>query len=128
MSGVDVRLMVPQKPDAFWLRYINDSYFSVILKAGVRVFSYKAGFLHSKCAVADDDWCTVGSSNMDFRSFENNFEANAFIYGQDAALAVRATFMEDLAHCDEILPEAWEQRPYARRLLESYTRILAPLL
>ena len=128
MSGVDVRLMVPQKPDAFWLRYINDSYFSVILKAGVRVFSYKAGFLHSKCAVADDDWCTVGSSNMDFRSFENNFEANAFIYGRDAALAVRATFMEDLAHCDEILPEAWEQRPYARRLLESYTRILAPLL
>ena len=128
MSGVDVRLMVPQKPDAFWLRYINDSYFSAVLQAGVRVFTYKAGFLHSKCAVADDDWCTVGSSNMDFRSFENNFEANAFIYGQEAALAMRATFMEDLAHCDEIILGNWKKRPYRRRLLESYTRILSPLL
>ena len=74
MSGVDVRLMVPSQPDGFWLRWVNDSYFTVVLQAGIRVFTYNAGFLHSKCAVADDDWCTVGSSNMDFRSFENNFE------------------------------------------------------
>lgn len=128
MSGVDVRLMVPLKPDAFWLRYINDSYFCAVLQAGVRVFTYKAGFLHSKCAVADNDWCTVGSSNMDFRSFENNFEANAFIYGEEAARVMRAVFMEDLKHCDEIYLSEWRQRPYCRRLLESYTRILSPLL
>ena len=120
--------MVPLKPDAFWLRYINDSYFCAVLQAGVRVFTYKAGFLHSKCAVADNDWCTVGSSNMDFRSFENNFEANAFIYGEEAARVMRAVFMEDLKHCDEIYLSEWRQRPYCRRLLESYTRILSPLL
>lgn len=128
MSGVDVRLMVPARPDAFWLRWINDSYFSAILQAGIRVFTYGAGFLHSKCAVADDDWCTVGSSNMDFRSFENNFEANAFIYGKKAAEKVKEVFFRDLESCIEIKLSLWRKRPWHRRLLESYTRILAPLL
>lgn len=128
MSGVDVRLMLPMRPDGFWLRWVNDSYFSNVLEAGVRVFRYKHGFLHSKCAVADDDWCTVGSSNMDFRSFENNFEANAFIYGETAAVAMRRNFEEDLEACEEVTFEAWNKRPYRRRFLESCTRILAPLL
>lgn len=128
MSGVDVRLMLPTRPDGFWLRWVNDSYFSNVLEAGVRVFRYKRGFLHSKCAVVDDDWCTVGSSNMDFRSFENNFEANAFIYGETAAIAMRRNFEEDLADCEEVTLEAWSKRPYRRRFLESCTRIFAPLL
>ncbi len=128
MSGVDVRLMVPEKPDAFWLRRINDCYFTSVLQAGIRVFQYRAGFLHSKCAVADDDWCTVGSSNMDFRSFENNFEANAFIYGTSAAEAFRDTFLRDQEACHEITLAEWQKRSYGRRLLEAYTRILAPLL
>lgn len=128
MSGVDVRLMVPSQPDGFWLRWVNDSYFTVVLQAGIRVFTYNAGFLHSKCAVADDDWCTVGSSNMDFRSFENNFEANAFIYGKKAATSVKEIFMKDLNACTEVRINQWRKRPWRRRLLESYTRILAPLL
>lgn len=129
MSGVDVRLMVPAKPDAFWLRYINDSYFSAVLEAGIRVFVFTAGFLHTKAAVSDDAWCTTGSSNFDFRSFENNFEANAFIYSARIAREMRASFERDqTAHCSEITLAAWRQRPYRRRVLESYTRILAPLL
>lgn len=128
MSGVDVRLMVPERPDAFWLRYVNDSYFTVVLQAGIKVYTYREGFLHSKCAVADDDWCTVGSSNMDFRSFENNFEANAFIYGHPAAKALRQAFEDDLKGCDEVKLSQWRHRPWRRRLLESYTRILSPLL
>lgn len=128
MSGVDVRLMVPDRPDGFWLRWVNDSYFTSVLQAGIRVYTYQNGFLHSKCAVADDDWCTVGSSNMDFRSFENNFEANAFIYGEAGAVAVRNHFLEDLKQCEEVKLDVWKHRSYRRRLLESYTRILAPLL
>lgn len=128
LSGVDVRLMVPLKPDGFWLRWANDSYFSEVLRAGVRVFCYAPGFLHSKCLVADDEWCTVGSANMDFRSFEDNFEANAFVYDASAACRVKAVFMRDLEHCREICPDDWEQRPPARRVLESFTRIFAPLL
>ena len=128
MSGVDVRLMIPEKPDAFWLRWGNDSYISSMLRAGVRVFAYQDGFLHSKSIVADDDWCTVGSSNMDFRSFENNFEANAFIYDTKTAQQVRDVFMEDLEHCEEICLEKWRQRPMMHRCLESLTRIFSPLL
>lgn len=128
MSGVDVRLMVPERPDSFWLRWGNDSYLSSLLRAGIRVFSYKSGFLHSKCAVVDDEWCTVGSSNMDFRSFENNFEANVFVYGTPAAEGMRRLFLDDMACCDEIVYADWKKRPYYRRLLESTTRILGPLL
>lgn len=128
MSGVDVRLMLPERPDSFWLRWINDSYLRPVLEAGIRVFTYRAGFLHSKCAVADDDWCTVGSANMDFRSFENNFEANAFIYGAEAARVMRDNFLADQAQCTEVVLKEWQQRSYLRRLCESYTRILSPLL
>ena len=128
MSGVDVRLMVPEKPDSMLLRRINECYFSQVLQAGIRVFRYKDGFLHSKCVVADDDWCTVGSTNMDFRSFENNFEANAFIYGSAAACPVREGFIADMAHCDEVTLPEWRQRPYRHRVVEAYTRIFAPLL
>ena len=128
LSGVDVRLMVPLKPDSFWLRWANDSYFADVLSAGIRVYTYAPGFLHSKAIVMDDDWCTVGSTNMDFRSFENNFEANAFIYGRSAALRVKAIFEHDLLQCTEVSLAEWRRRPVRRRLLESFTRILSPLL
>ena len=128
LAGVDVRLMVPLKPDGFWLRWANDSYFTDVLSAGIRVFTYTPGFLHSKALVVDDSWSTVGSTNMDFRSFENNFEANAFIYGRASALRVKAVFEEDLAHCTEVFLDEWRRRPIRRRLLESFTRIFSPLL
>lgn len=128
MSGVDVRLMVPQKPDGFWLRWANDSYFSDVLEAGVRLFTYRPGFLHSKALVADDEWATVGSSNMDFRSFENNMEANAFIYDRPTALRIRQIFETDSRGCKEIRLSQWNRRSYRRRLLESFTRIFSPLL
>ncbi len=128
MAGVDVRLMVPRRPDSFWMRFANDSYFSDMLNAGVRVFTYAPGFLHSKMTVIDDDWCSVGSSNLDFRSFENNFEANAFIYDAPTAKQLRSIFETDLGHCTEVLAEEWKRRPAANRLFESCTRILSPLL
>ena len=128
MSGVDVRLMVPLKPDGFWLRWANDSYFAEVLRAGIRIFTFAPGFLHSKCVVMDDDYCSIGSSNMDFRSFENNFEANAFIYDRATALQVKEIFLSDEHHCREVTLSQWSHRSYGRRLLESCTRILSPLL
>ena len=128
MSGVDVRLMVPLKPDGFWLRWANDSYFAEVLLAGIRVYTFAPGFLHSKCVVMDDDCCSVGSTNMDFRSFENNFEANAFVYDRETALKVKEIFLSDLRHCREVKLSEWGHRSYGRRLLESCTRILSPLL
>lgn len=128
MSGVDVRIMVPEKPESFLLRWGNDSNFGSILRAGVRLFVYQTGFLHCKSIVADDDWCTIGSSNMDFRSFENNFEANAFIYDENTARTVKNNFISDLQACREILLEEWQHRPFGQKYMESVTRIFSPLL
>ncbi len=128
MSGVDVRLMLPRKPDAFWLRYANDCHYAEMLAAGVRVFTYDEGFLHSKLVVMDDDWCSLGSSNLDFRSFENNFEVNVFIYDARAARQLRTEFEKDMQNAHEITREAWEQSTQRNRLLESCTRIFSPLL
>ncbi|MBR1446271.1 MAG: cardiolipin synthase [Alloprevotella sp.] len=128
MGGVDVRLMLPKKPDAFWLRWANDSFLADVLDAGVRVLRYKAGFLHAKTIVCDDDCCSVGSANMDFRSFENNFEANALVYDPTLAGKMRRQFEADEALCEEIHADHWATRPLMRRALESITRIFSPLL
>lgn len=128
VSGVDVRLMVPERPDTRWLRWANESYFSEILRAGVKVFRYRPGFLHSKCLIVDDALVSIGSSNMDFRSFESNFEVNAFVYDAKVACRARAFFEEDLLQCSQLVYSEWKKRGYLRRLRESFIRIFSPLL
>lgn len=127
LAGTDVRLMVPRKPDGRLLRHINDSYVSELLAAGVRVFLYDGGFLHSKCMVMDDRWCAIGSANIDFRSFLNNIEVAALVYDADTAKSVRQRFETDLQHCTEVDAARWAHRSLFRRLQESATRILSPL-
>ena len=128
MSGVDVRLMVPKRPDSRWLRWANESYFAEVLAAGVKVYCFLPGFLHSKSMIMDDVLVTVGSTNMDFRSFENNFEINAFIYDQSATVRMKELFEKDLANCEELFLEQWKKRSCWRRLCESFVRIFSPLL
>lgn len=128
LSGVDVRIMVPEKPDAHLLRWGNDSYFEDALRAGIHLYIYKEGFLHSKIAVADDDWCTIGSTNMDARSFDNNFEANAFIYDSQMAATLRDRFLMDMNSCTEIHLHDWIKRPFYKKYMESATRIFSPIL
>lgn len=127
LSGVNVRIMLPRKPDGRILRYANDSYVAELLGAGIRVFFYEGGFLHAKCLVADDDWCSVGSANMDFRSLSNNFESNALIYNSECAKAVRTLFEADLEEAHEVRQWTWKKRSLGRKLLESLTRIMSPL-
>ena len=127
MSGVDVRLMIPEKPDGFWLRWSGYSYVTEMLRAGVRVYFFRPGFLHSKTIVSDDRLCSIGSGNIDFRSLENNFETNAIIYDRPMAAAVRRVFEADMESCREIVREAWDRRPLLHRLFESNARIVSPL-
>lgn len=127
MSGVDVRLMIPEKPDGFWLRWSGYSYVTEMLRAGVRVYFFRPGFLHSKAIVSDDRLCSIGSGNIDFRSLENNFETNAIIYDRSMSAAVRRVFETDMESCREILRDAWDRRPLLHRLLESNARIVSPL-
>ena len=99
-----------------------------MLRAGVKVYFYQKGFLHSKLMVSDDLLSTVGSTNMDFRSFEHNFEANAFIYDTETALQMREIFLQDQRDCQLISLKNWEKRPRLRKASESLVRLLAPLL
>ena len=129
LAGVDVRLMVPRHSDARLVEWASRSYMMEAIEAGVKVYLYEAGFNHSKLLVSDDKICSCGSTNVDFRSFENNFEANAFFFDTDMALRIKNIFLEDEAHCqltDDVT--YYIKRPFLKRLFESTVRLLSPLL
>ena len=104
------------------------SYVADVLKFGVKVYFYQKGFLHSKLMVSDDNITTIGSTNMDFRSFEHNFEANAFIYDEQVAMAAREIFLLDQRDCKQVTLKQWEKRPRRQKILESFIRLMSPLL
>lgn len=129
LTGVDVRVMIPYKTDAKLVEWASRSYVHEVVSAGVKIYLYQKGFNHSKLLVSDDSMCTVGSSNVDFRSFENNFEGNAFIYDRDMALRMKEVYMNDVK--DSVLlddVEDQDHRPFLKRLWESVVRMLSPLL
>lgn len=128
LSGVDVRLMLPERADNRITHLGSRSYLADVLRAGVKVYFYKKGFLHSKLMVSDDMLSTVGSTNLDFRSFEHNFEVNAFMYDMETALQMKEIFMLDQRECTQVFLKNWEKRPRLQKALESVVRLLAPLL
>ncbi len=128
LAGIDVRLMLPEKADSRLTHLGSCSYLKDILKAGVKVYLYQKGFLHSKVMVSDDSLSTVGSTNMDFRSFEHNFEINAFLYDKETALQMKEIFLHDQKDCTQLQAKTWDKRPLTQRAAESVVRLLAPLL
>ncbi len=128
LAGVDVRLMLPEKSDSRVVDLATRSYLDDMMKAGVKVLLYRPGFLHAKLLLVDDLLTVIGSSNMDFRSFEHNFEVNAFVYDVDFTARMAAIFAADAACCRELDSERWFRRPRIRRFAESFARIFSPLL
>lgn len=128
-AGVDVRVLVPSKSDTPFIDWASRSYLREVQAAGVKVSFYEAAFLHSKLMVCDDEVATCGSTNLDFRSFENNFEANIFIYDSDMAKRFRQVFLDDETHAVGL--DTLKKRMHPRflsRLGESLARLLSPLL
>ena len=128
LGGVDVRIMLPKRADTFITHKGALSYLDELMKAGVKVYLYKKGFLHSKLWVSDDEFASVGSTNMDFRSFEHNFEANVFFYDKDTVKTLKNVFLDDQKHCLLLSRKIWEQRSWKNKVMESVVRLLAPLL
>ena len=129
VAGIDVRLMVPRYGDAKLVEWASRSYVMEAVKAGVKVYFYEGGFNHSKLLICDDSLASCGSANVDFRSFENNFEANAFIYDKDVALKLKQVFLKDQGKCTLVNEsQDLQQRPFVNRLWESVVRLLSPLL
>ena len=129
MAGVDVRILCPRHSDARFTEWASRSYLRELHEAGAKVYLYEPGFMHSKLMVIDDALVTCGSTNADFRSFENNFEANAFIYDQKMARRLKEVFLQDVR--DSVMLEDVKdlgRRSYFKQLWESLTRMISPLL
>ena len=128
LSKVDVRLMIPRRSDSDMLRWASFSYVQECLRAGINVYLYEKCMLLSKAIIIDDDFCTVGSTNFDFRSFEHNFEANMLIYSTDFNARMKALFVRDMRDSRRVTSSAWRHRPWREKALESVMRLFSPIL
>ena len=129
VAGVDVCLLCPRHSDARFTEWASRSYLRELHEAGARIYLYEAGFLHSKLMIIDDALSTCGSTNVDFRSFENNFEANIFIYDEGTALRLKKVFLDDLSQSTALADvPSWAHPKFFQHLWESLTRLLSPLL
>ncbi|MCW5654244.1 cardiolipin synthase [Hydrogenophaga sp.] len=121
--GVDVRLILPSKTDSWLVFHAGRAHYERLLRAGVRLFERQGVVLHSKTGLIDGVWATVGSTNLDWRSFLHNHELNAVILGADFGAQVQAMFERDLAASQEITLAQWQRRPLDLRFLEGFSRL-----
>ncbi|MCH5236411.1 MAG: cardiolipin synthase [Muribaculaceae bacterium] len=128
LSNIDVRIMMPAHTDSLLLHYASFSYITQCLAAGIKIYLYQPGMLHAKAMIIDDDLVTAGSTNFDFRSFENNFECNLFILDSEVNSKMRDIFYEDMKQCEKLQKEKWRKRPLSHRFLESLLRLVSPIL
>lgn len=128
LSGIDVRILVPRKPDKRIVFHASRSYFPELMEAGVRIYEYERGFMHSKIVIVDHEIASIGTSNMDMRSFHLNFEVNAFLYRTRSTQKLVNDYLKDLNNSKEINLEAFKRRHIGLRIIESTSRLLSPLL
>jgi cardiolipin synthase len=128
LSGIDVRLLVPKRPDKRIVFYASHSYFLELLEAGGKIYEYEKGFMHSKIVIVDKELASIGTANMDMRSFHLNFEVNAFLYRTPSTQKLVYEYMQDLEESTALHLEQFEKRSILHRLLESTCRLLSPLL
>jgi len=128
LSGIDVKILFPKKPDK-WLPYLaSHSYFPALLEAGVEVYEYEKGFMHAKVLIVDGVMASIGTANMDMRSLHLNFEVNAFLYQTESTCKLVADFQADLNDAVRIDREQFAKRSWLIRFCESAARLLSPLL
>ncbi|MBA4601786.1 cardiolipin synthase [Thermoactinomyces mirandus] len=128
LSGVEIRIMIPNKPDHMFVYWATYAYIGELLKVGVRCFIYEHGFIHAKMMVVDGKIASVGTANFDVRSFKLNFEVNAFIFDVVLARRLQTIFEKDLRDSKEMTNEMYNQRSYWIRFKESISRLLSPIL
>lgn len=126
--GIDIKIIIPEVGDSVVARHATNSYIEMLLESGVRVFHYCKGMVHAKTMVVDGVISTIGTCNLDNRSFDINFEINAFVYDKYIAQEMLVIFNNDLLECDELNLEDWRNRAYSEKIKESLSRLWAPLL
>ncbi|MFA9560106.1 cardiolipin synthase [Evansella sp. AB-rgal1] len=128
LSGKDVRIMIPNRPDHPFVYWATMSYVGEIIKAGAKVYIYEKGFIHAKSIVVDRKINSVGTANIDMRSFKLNFEVNAFIYDMTTSETLANMFEEDMHFSRELTQELYDQRSRKIRFKESISRLMSPIL
>lgn len=128
MSGVDVRIMIPSKPDHPFVYWATYSCAGSLIGSGVKIYVYDNGFLHAKTIIIDDIMSSVGTANFDVRSFELNFEGNAFIYDKKVNKLLELRFIEDMNKSKELSEERYNKRSLMIKFKEGISRLLSPLL
>ncbi|SES95865.1 cardiolipin synthetase 2 [Natronincola peptidivorans] len=128
IRGVDVRILLPGRPDHRTVFWASKSHFSELLEAGVKIYQYQKGFVHSKVFIIDDNFSSIGTANLDIRSLQLNFEVNAFMYDEDMAKKLKSIYYKDLQHSKEVLLEDYKKRPISHRFKESVARLFSPIL
>ncbi|MFP9131222.1 cardiolipin synthase [Niallia sp. BSM11] len=128
LSGIDVKIMIPNKPDHMFVYWATYSYIGEMLKAGAKVYIYENGFIHAKTLLVDRKISSVGTANIDMRSFRLNFEVNAFIYSEEIANSLTDGFMEDMKLCTPLSLDSYSKRALWIKFKESFSRLLSPLL
>jgi len=128
LSGVDVRIMLPEHSDSKMVHWATRSYFEELLEAKIKLYLYTKGFNHSKLIMIDGSFSSVGTANMDVRSFEDNFEVTAMIYDRTYTAELEEQFTKDLASCRNITMRKWLARKHKDNFKESVARLFSPLL
>nr|WP_285848967.1 cardiolipin synthase [Solibacillus isronensis] len=128
LSGLDVRIMIPNKPDHMFVYWATYSYVGPLVEAGAKVYHYEKGFIHAKMIVVDDEIASVGTANIDVRSFSLNFEVNALIYDRVLAHRLAEIFESDILDCSELTFELYKNRSSFIKFKESISRLLSPIL
>lgn len=128
LSGKDVRLLVPGVSDSHFVNAASRSYYGELLSCGVKIYLYQKGFVHAKTIVVDSNLAIVSTANMDFRSFDFNFEIGAVIYGERVSGELREQFLHDIQYSEQLTINAWRARGKFSRLVENLARLFSPLL
>ncbi|WP_253735861.1 cardiolipin synthase [Paenibacillus sp. FJAT-26967] len=128
LAGVDIRIMIPSVPDHKMVYWATTSYLGELLNLGVKGFLYEKGFLHAKTIVIDGKVASIGTANVDIRSFKLNFEVNAFIYDTETAARQKKIFEKDMLDCSEFTPAMFRNRSLPARFKESLARLISPIL
>ena len=128
LSGVDVRIIVPGEPDHFFMEWMLSANIGLLIEYGIKIYRYGNGFIHSKTIVADGQVCSIGTANLDIRSFKLNFEVNAFIYNEKVAKEQEKIFLDDQEKSKLVIKEEYDKRSKNLKIKESLIRLLAPIL
>ena len=128
LSGVKIKIMIPSKPDHFFIYWVNQYFVGELLDLGVEVYKYTKGFIHSKLIIVDDEVVTTGTANFDYRSFYQNFEINVNIYEKDVALSFKEIFHKDMEFSNRLFRSEYSKRGYYIKFKESVCRLLAPMM